>query len=192
MNMTIRGKLIVGFSIILGMLLISVLFVLDMVSDSNHRLKRIVDVSARKVNLSHEILIGVLEASRHEKNIIIEKDPIKMVYYRDRIYKAVDSVDQNTIELQSYTEVQGSETLQNFISLWTAYKSDLAQIVSLSLENNKGRAFEISISKGLTIRDSIIKTLSYLIKKSEENMQSDKEENERKYYLTFLFLFCLF
>ncbi|XMT39041.1 response regulator [Leptospira interrogans] len=191
MNMTIRGKLIVGFSIILGMLLISVLFVLDMVSDSNDRLKRIVDVSAKKVNLSHEILIGVLEASRHEKNIIIEKDPIKMVYYRDRIYKAVDSVDQNTIELQSYTEVQGSETLQNFISLWTAYKSDLAQIVSLSLENNKGRAFEISISKGLTIRDSIIKTLSYLIKKSEENMQSDKEENERKYYLTFLFFILL-
>lgn len=191
MNMTIRGKLIVGFSIILGMLLISVLFVLEMVSDSNDRLKRIVDVSAKKVNLSHEILIGVLEASRHEKNIIIEKDPIKMVYYRDRIYKAVDSVDQNTIELQSYTEVQGSETLKNFISLWTAYKSDLAQIVSLSLENNKGRAFEISISKGLTIRDSIIKTLSYLIKKSEENMQSDKEENERKYYLTFLFFILL-
>ncbi|OCC30056.1 Signal transduction four helix bundle sensory module [Leptospira interrogans serovar Canicola] len=46
--MTIRGKLIVGFSIILGMLLISVLFVLDMVSDSNDRLKRIVDVSAKK------------------------------------------------------------------------------------------------------------------------------------------------
>ncbi|WP_061247957.1 response regulator [Leptospira noguchii] len=189
--MTIRGKLIVGFSIILGMLLISVLFVLDMVSDSNDRLKRIVDVSAKKVNLSHEILIGVLEASRHEKNIIIERGPIKMVYYRDRIYKAVDSVDQNTIELQSYTEGKGSETLQDFISLWVTYKSDLAQIVSLSLENNKGRAFEISIRKGLTIRDSIIKTLSYLIKKSEENMQSDKKENERKYYLTFLF-FILF
>ncbi|EPG50895.1 response regulator [Leptospira kirschneri] len=189
--MTIRGKLIIGFSIILGMLLISVLFVLDMVSDSNDRLKRIVDISAKKVNLSHEILIGVLEASRHEKNIIIERDPIKMVYYRDRIYRAVDSVDQNTIELQSYTEAQGGETLQDFISLWTAYKSDLAQIVSLSLENNKGRAFEISIRKGLTIRDSIIKTLSYLIKKSEENMQSDKEENERKYYLTFLFFIIL-
>lgn len=65
--MTIRGKLIVGFFIILGMLLISVLFVLYMVSDSNDRLKRIVDVSAKKVNLSHEILIDVLEASRHEK-----------------------------------------------------------------------------------------------------------------------------
>ncbi|EMJ93238.1 response regulator [Leptospira alstonii] len=189
--MTIRGKLIVGFSVILVMLFISVIFVIEMISDSNKRLKRIVDLSAKKVSLSHEILIDVLEASRHEKNIIIEEDYTKMGYYKDRIYKAVDSVDQKTIELQAYADEDGLKILDDFKSLWSTYKVDLSQIVFLALKNENDKAFEISIRKGLTIRDSIIKTLTYLVKKNEERMQMDKQENERRYYLTLFLLILL-
>ncbi|URD71144.1 response regulator [Leptospira borgpetersenii] len=189
--MTIRRKLIIGFSIILTILFISVLFVIEMLSDSNERLKRIVDLSAKKVSLSHEILIYVLEASRHEKNIILERDYIKKLYYKDRLYKAVDSADQKMIELEMYADKDGSKALDDFKSLWVTYKSDVAQIVFFALKNNENRAFEISIRKGLTIRDSIIKTLDYLVKKSEKEIQTDKQENEKRYYFTLLFLVLL-
>ncbi|EMF90119.1 signal transduction four helix bundle sensory module [Leptospira santarosai str. ST188] len=189
--MTIRGKLIIGFSIILAILFISVLFVVEMLFDSNERLKRIVDLSAKKVNLSHEILIYVLEASRHEKNIIIERDHIKKLYYKDRLYKAVDLADQKTIELGMYTDKDGAKALDDFRSLWAAYKSDVAQIVFFALKNEENRAFEISIRKGLIIRDSIIQTLTYLVQKSEKEIQTDKQENEKRYYFTLLFLVLL-
>ncbi|AMX58071.1 response regulator [Leptospira borgpetersenii serovar Hardjo-bovis] len=189
--MTIRRKLIIGFSIILTILFISVLFVIEMLSDSNERLKRIVDLSAKKVSLSHEILIYVLEASRHEKNIILERDYIKKLYYKDRLYKAIDSADQKMIELEMYADRGGSKALDDFKSLWATYKSDVAQIVFFALKNNENRAFEISIRKGLIIRDSIIKTLDYLVKKSEKEIQSDKQENEKRYYFTLLFLVLL-
>ncbi|WP_061221619.1 response regulator [Leptospira borgpetersenii] len=189
--MTIRRKLIIGFSIILTILFISVLFVIEMLSDSNERLKRIVDLSAKKVSLSHEILIYVLEASRHEKNIILERDYIKKLYYKDRLYKAIDSADQKMIELEMYADKGGSKALDDFKSLWATYKSDVAQIVFFALKNNENRAFEISIRKGLIIRDSIIKTLDYLVKKSEKEIQSDKQENEKRYYFTLLFLVLL-
>ncbi|WP_078124649.1 response regulator [Leptospira alexanderi] len=189
--MTIRGKLIIGFSIILTILFISVLFVIEMLSDSNERLKRIVNLSAKKVSLSHEILIDVLEASRHEKNIIIEKDYIKKLYYKDRLYKAIDLADQKTIELEMYIDKDGLKALDDFKPLWATYKSDVAQIVFFALKSDENRAFEISIRKGLIIRDSIIKTLDYLVKKSENEIQTDKQENEKRYYFTLLFLVLL-
>lgn len=137
--------------------------------------------------MSHEILIDVLEASRHEKNIIIEKDHIKKLYYKDRLYKAVDLTDQKAIELEMYIDKDGSKALDDFKSLWATYKSDVAQIVFFALKGDENRAFEISIRKGLIIRDSVIKTLDYLVKKSEKEIQTDKQENEKRYYFTLLF-----
>lgn len=185
--MTIRRKLIIGFSIILTILFISVLFVIEMLSDSNERLKRIVDLSAKKVSLSHEILIYVLEASRHEKNIILERDYIKKLYYKDRLYKAVDSADQKMIELEMYADKDGSKALDDFKSLWVTYKSDVAQIVFFALKNNENRAFEISIRKGLTIRDSIIKTLDYLVKKARKRSKQISRKTRKDTILLFFF-----
>ncbi|PJZ49265.1 hypothetical protein CH362_07970 [Leptospira saintgironsiae] len=54
-NLTIRAKLFLGFSILLIIFVGTSVFVIDKLSESNTRLIRIVDGSAKRVNLSNEI-----------------------------------------------------------------------------------------------------------------------------------------
>src|SRR5712672_1221760 len=100
MNLNIKGKLLLCFSIILLMLISTALFMVNKFYESNNRFLNMVEVSSRKVNLSSEIAIAMLEVARHEKNIIMELDQARMLYFKKRIYMAVDSVDKKTADLE--------------------------------------------------------------------------------------------
>lgn len=86
MNLTIKRKLIGGYTVILVVLLFMAFFVTHKFSESNQRLLNIIDVSAKKVILSKELMIAVLDAERNEKDIIIEKDPDRKEYYKGPKY----------------------------------------------------------------------------------------------------------
>ncbi|RHX93253.1 histidine kinase [Leptospira yasudae] len=189
--MTIRTRLIIGFGIVLTILAISSVFMIEMLADSSERLGRIVDVSAKKVSLSNEILIHVLDSARHEKNIIIETDSVKMNFYKDRIYKSVDLVDQKIVELQAYSDADGLRLLEDFKTTWNEYRNDLNQIVFLALKNENDKAFVISIRKGLVMRDLVTKQLSLLVKRNEDKMQEEKNANQSRYYVSLSFLIFL-
>ncbi|MDF2452312.1 MAG: histidine kinase [Bacteroidota bacterium] len=181
MTLTIKGKLLVGFTIILTGLILTLLFIVNKFSDSNDRLQNIVDVSAKKITLSHELMIGVLDAGRHEKNIILEKNSIRKDFYKDRIYAALISIDKQTVELESLVDKEGRVILDNFKNIWAKYRSDLDDIVQFALQNENDKAFAISIGKGLTTRDKIVDELTKLIDKNEKSMVIDKEQNDKSY-----------
>ncbi len=99
MRFTIKGKIIGGYIIILG-LLISMGFVMaGKLSESNQRLLNIVDITSKKINLSNELMISVLEVARNEKNIMFEKDLVRKDYYKNRIYGSLETIDKKTNEL---------------------------------------------------------------------------------------------
>ena len=181
MNLTIKSKLLGGYIIILVLLIFMAFFMTGKFSESNQRLLNIVDVSSKKINLSNEVMIEVLEATRHEKNIILEKEPIKKDYYKDRIYKALETIDIKTTELQGLVDEKGKIILNEFTTIWTSYKSDLNEIILLAMKNEDEKAFKISIDKGLKVRDAAINELGKLIDKNEKSIQRDKEENNAAY-----------
>jgi hypothetical protein len=80
MKLTVKSKLIGGYGIILILLIFLAYFAINKLSESNQRLLNIVDVSSRKVNLSNELMIAVLDAARYEKDIILDKNPVKKDY----------------------------------------------------------------------------------------------------------------
>ena len=181
MNLTIKSKLIGGFIIILVLLISIAVFMTNKLSESNQRLLNIVDVFSKKVNLSNEIMINVLEASRHEKNIILEKDPVQKDYYKNRIYKALETIDIKTNQLQELLEGKGVIFLDKFKTIWTGYKIDLNEIILLSIKNEDEKAFKLSIEKGLKARDAAIDELEKLTAKNKLSMENAKEENDANY-----------
>src|ERR1017187_8581023 len=100
MNLTIKNKLLGGFAVILLMLISTAFFMIIKFSESNDRFLKVVDISSRKVDLSNEISICVLDVARQEKNIILEIDQTRMLYFKDRIYKIQDSILKKTDELE--------------------------------------------------------------------------------------------
>ncbi|WP_339703353.1 response regulator [Algoriphagus aquimarinus] len=181
MNQSIKAKLLGGYIVILMLLISTAFFMTSKFSESNQRLLNIVDVSSKRISLSNELMIAVLDETRHEKNILMEKDPVRKDYYKDRIYKALETIDTKTSELDELVDDKGKVILNEFKTSWTDYKSDLNQIILLAMKNEDEQAFKITIDKGLKIRDAAITQIERLIDKNEKSMENDKIENNANY-----------
>ena len=191
MKLSIKSKLLAGFTIIL-MLLISIsVFMAEKFSEANKRLVNIVDVSSKKIDISNELMIHVLEASRYEKNIIIEKDPAQKDYYKDHIYQALSAIDAKTLELEDLTDDKGKVILNDFKTLWDDYKNNLNQIILLATKEENEKAYQISVDKGSKVREVAITQLKKLISKNENSMQDDKAKNLAAYSSTLDWIIAL-
>ncbi|HEY5589574.1 MAG TPA: hypothetical protein VIK55_01030, partial [Paludibacter sp.] len=71
MKLSIKGKLLAGFTIILVLLISMSFFMINKFSESNDRMQNIVEVYSKKINLSNELMIVMLNAARYEKDIIL-------------------------------------------------------------------------------------------------------------------------
>ena len=191
MNFSIRSKLLLGFSVILVLIAALAVFMMKQLSTTNDRLGNIVNVSSKKISLSKELLIGVLDVARHEKNIILEKDPVQKQYYQNRINTALSTIDKTLPELQGLLDEDGTKILNEFIDLWQGYRTDLDQIISLALLNESEKAFRISIEKGLNLRDEVIPILNRIIAKNEKNIESDKEINDASFDFAYKLIIAL-
>ena len=191
MNLTVKSKLIGGYSFILVLLIFTVLFTINKLSESNQRLLNIVDVSSKKVNLSNELMISVLNAARNEKDIILEQDNIEKEFSKDRIYKSLDVIDQKSTELDGLVDDKGKVILEVFIDKWDRYKPELTKIISLAMKNDDKQAFKISSEIGLKVRDSAISDLQKLVIKNESDMVTAKDENNKNYNAAFILIIGL-
>ncbi len=181
MKSSIKNKLLVGFSLILLLTVGTALLMVNKLSETNQRLGNLVDVSSQKVNLSNEILIAVLDATRHEKNIILEQDLIKMGLFKDRIYEAITKVDKKTNELRDLSDEKGKAILDEFKTTWDNYRGTIDEIIVLTMKYENARATELSIVKGVKVRDRVIEQLSRLIEKNRASMANDKKISDETY-----------
>jgi CheY-like chemotaxis protein/signal transduction histidine kinase len=191
MNLTVKSKLIGGYSIILVLLIFIALFTINKLSESNQRLLNIVDVSSKKVNLSNELMMSVLNAARYEKDIILEKDNIKKGFFKDRIYKSLDAIDQKSNELDGLVDDKGKVILEVFMDKWISYKPELTKIIFLAMKNNDKEAFKISSEIGMNVRDTAISDLEKLVIKNEADMVTAKDQNDKNYYAAFILIIGL-
>jgi len=181
MNLTIKNKLIGGFTLILMLLIFMSFFMTNKLSESNNRLNNIVNLYSKKVNLSNEIMIAVLDAARNEKNIILEKNSIQKDFSKDKIHRALDVIDKKTIELYELVDEKGKIILDEFKTTYAGYKIHLNEIILLSMKNKEDEAFKISIESGLKGRDAAISQLERLIDKNQKSMEDAKIENNAAY-----------
>ena len=181
MNLTIKSKLIGGFAIILVLFISMLFFMINKLSESNVRLQNIGDLYAKKINLSNELMIDVLNVSINEKDIILEKNIIQMGYYKDNINKGLETIDKKTIELQELTEGKGIIFLNEFKTTWAEYKPHLNKIIALTMKDENDEAFAISIEIGLKERNNAIGQLQRIIDKNVKSMENAKIENNASY-----------
>lgn len=181
MNFSIRAKLIGSFTIFLLLLLGVSLLMTNKLYETNDRLGNIVDVSSQKVIVSNEILIDMLEAARHEKNIILETDLARRDYYRSSLNTAIINVDKKLPILDELVDNAGQEYLDDFKQIWAGYKKNLNEIVSLSYRGEKDKAFMISSDEAYTARNESITLLNQLVSKNKANMERDKHTSDDDY-----------
>src|SRR4051812_41528633 len=181
MSLTIKGKLFISYSIILLMLILTALFMINKFSESNNRFLNVVDVSTRKVNLSNELLIAILNESRQEKNLILVTEQTEIIYFNDRLNQSIDSADRKIAELEVLLNEDGRKKLDKIKSIWTQYKPELAKLVSFAIKNEREKAAAISIEAGLKMRDVDLAETEAFITMNKKEMEADKIDNHNAY-----------
>ena len=181
MNLTIRGKLLIGFSIIVALLLIAGIIMTRSLSQTRDNLKELVDVSSEKIILSNEILVLVLNASRYEKNMILTSDMAEKIQFRNQLYEALESIDRRIPELETIMGETGKSDVQRFNETWNGYESSIQTIVELSMNNETEKAIELTVGEGHRVRDKATGILTGIIARHEAGMDADKLQSEENY-----------
>ncbi len=188
MRMSIKAKLFTGFGIILFFLATMGYILTQKLSESNDRLTEIVNLSSRKVSLSHQILSHVLDAGRQEKNIILENDPTKISQYIAELRTALAAIDTKSNDLGALVDDEGDKILNRFTSNWGSYKVELERIINLALQNKDQEAYAISSTSGYTVREEAQTSLNQLVNKNEESMLQDKLRNDESYQSSIIWI----
>ncbi|MHB1107637.1 MAG: response regulator, partial [Lutibacter sp.] len=181
MNQSIKAKLLGGFSIILLILIAVAFFMMNQLAETNSRLENLVDISSKKVSISQEILIDVLNVGRHEKNLMLEKDMPKKESSRSKMNDVLSVVDKKIPLLQELVDEKGKKDVIDFKTLWDEYKTALDEIVELAMKNEDDKAFEISITKGFNTREEITDIMERIIDRNEKSMADDKIKSVERY-----------
>lgn len=181
MNQSIKAKLFTGFSVIVLILITVAFFMTNKLAETNSRLENLVDVSSKKVSLSHEILIDVLNVGRQEKNIILEKDIFKMESYRSNMNKVLSALDIKISGFRELADEIGIKDVSEFKTLWDEYKISLDEIVLLAMKNENDKAFEISGTKGFKTRENATILMERIITRNEKRMAEDKRISDENY-----------
>lgn len=181
MNQSIKAKLFTGFSVIVLILITVAFFMMNKLAETNSRLENLVDVSSKKVSLSQEILIDVLNVGRQEKNIILEKDIFKMESYRSNMNKVLSALDKKISGFQELADEKGIKDISEFKTLWDEYKISLDEIVLLAMKSEKDKAFEISGTKGFKTRENVTILMERIITRNEKRMAEDKRISDENY-----------
>lgn len=181
MKLSIKSKLFGGFFVIVTLLIVVALFMTSKLAETNERLVKLVDVSANKVSVSQEILIEVLNAARHEKNIILEKDISKKDFYKNKMNEALTAIDKKISDLQELLDENGQKDLSEFKIIWNKYKISLDEIIDLAMKNENEMAFEISGTTGFKVREQVTAIIERIVLKNEKRMVDDKISSDENY-----------
>jgi signal transduction histidine kinase/CheY-like chemotaxis protein len=178
------NKLIIGFSTMLVLLIFMVVFMSDKLHESNERLVHVVDISAERINLSNELMVGVLQATRHEKNIILVQDISDRERQRALLFQTLELIEEKTNEIESLSDPIGKQIIDEFRATWKSYRADLNKIISYAFNNEFQLASRISLKEGSAIRNAAIDQLEKLIIKNEKGMEQAKAENDEDFSST--------
>lgn len=182
MNSTIKTKLAGGFGILLILLVTAVLLVMNTLSETNGRLAHLVNVSAEKKSLSNKALVGVLQVTRYEKNIILVDDIIRKDRCRVRIEEHNTLIHQNIAALRKLLDTEGIQKLDRASEIWTEYQNtNLQKIIGLAYLNKTDEAMEISVREGLRARDTVITLLEQIIQTAEVRMTEEVATSNADY-----------
>lgn len=170
-SLSIKAKLIAGFTCLLVLLTAASFVALDKLGEMNESLSYIVDVSAEKIKLAGHISEDVLTVSREEKNIILAETEDEMNRFAAVSDQHEQSLTKNLALLSELADDQGRVLVSRFRDQWQQYMAINDQVLALTRENSNARARRLSRDEGQRTYEAAAAVLSSLVEKAEQELE---------------------
>jgi|GEM_PF-911623 len=185
MKMTIKGRLIGGFALVLLLMAGAGAMAMLKLSDMNKMMGRVVNRTAEKVKLAARVNQNLLEISRAEKNIILASTQEEMDEYAAFSDQAAEEMRRRREQLRELADERGRERLDEFAAAWDEYLGINRQVRDLARLNSNVRASELSRSQARRAFDEAAGTLRELLRREGDRMEkasdmADLKQSARK------------
>jgi methyl-accepting chemotaxis protein len=160
MKLTIKTKLILGFTIVLSMLAVSAFLGIQKLGAINDQLNTIVDSNAAKVQLASEMKQQLLMIARAEKNLILDDTAEGMNRNAANMDLYLVSLDQSQKKLEALSDTVGKAKIKDFDDLWKQFIETNKKVRELALLNSNVRAAALSKTDGRLALDAAAAVLA--------------------------------
>ncbi|MDJ1485501.1 methyl-accepting chemotaxis protein [Cytophagaceae bacterium YF14B1] len=185
MQLTIKQKLILAFSILI--LLSGMIYYLgnSNASTINDRLNLIVDTNAKGIMLASKLAEDVQFITKREKDFILEQD-------RETLQDLVKDVDTRlemfttrVEQLKAISDEKGNEQIDEFLQKWQEYQKIYGKIkilaVVMNTDSSNTAAYHLSKTTGRAAALDAVAAVNQLVKKNEAALAQAKLETDQIY-----------
>jgi methyl-accepting chemotaxis protein len=167
MKLTMKGRLIGGFGILIALMIIMALLSLDKMSGMNDRIDMMADVSSAKIKLGARINQDAIAISRAEKNIILARTVEDMESFASYSKKRREKMQVRREQLRELVGDEGKLKLDEFSTIWNSYLEVNQKVKDFARLNSNSRAQKMSANEG---------TKSY--ERAESSMRDVADRND--------------
>jgi len=181
MNTTIKAKLILSISLILVIMFSSLIYLINQLSILNARMTGLVDMTTERMILSNDLVYYVMDITRNEKNIIIEKDLAEVNRYEQEIIKTIRLAEVKLRDLRYKSNNEAKVILLDFENEWIKYKSFLIEIIQHAKLNEVDPAYAISVKNAREPRTAMIELMNRVNELNRTRMFEEKASSLEAY-----------
>jgi methyl-accepting chemotaxis protein len=151
--MTIKAKLIGGFTVLIALAALSVLIGISELGGINERLSRLVDVSSSQVLFAEHLQQYILELQRAEKNLILAATDDEMETYARQMETTERAIGEDVEALKKLATDDGKAQITAFEAAFASFKQISYQVREARRQNTNHQAFVLSTGEGRELYD---------------------------------------
>ena len=189
--MSVKAKLILGFSILVIFITIGVFTGIFALKTFNDKLGQIVTIHAVKVKASQNMGRIILWLARNEKNAILDTEIEEMNKRYELRKQKLPEMDANFSTITKVMDEQGQERLKNLKSFYDEYLGISEKVFALTLKNQNNEARLLSAGAARQAANKFEETLDAITKRAVEDMDKENQLTTEYYQSTMFFLIAL-
>lgn len=175
MRFTVKKQLIIGFTLIVGLIAVVSMFGVWKLQNMNKRIERIVKVSAEKVRLSNKISQTLSEIAKNEKSVTVAKALGIMDKHVQAIQSASNELRNYYARLQELAANEEQTKLAEFNKIWSQYLETNQQVLSFARLNSNVNAQALSDTDGRNAFEQCVQFMKDLATKNDEEVSQQTQ-----------------
>jgi len=179
--MTIKTKLISGFSALILLLAATAAIGLDKLSEVNDRLNGIVEEDAAKARIASDVAQALLEINRAEKNLILTDSAAEIRQLGSHIEELAATNKSNIQKLETLVNQQGRQSLRDFEREFNAYLDINNEVRKLSQAGNNAPAQALSSGEGRELANKAEAHAQEIVSLNRDAMVQAKENSDEAF-----------
>lgn len=168
--MSIKVKLIGGFSILLGCMLVLAIMGLSKLGDTQARLRTIVDVSSTGGLLAAQLEQDMLTLQRVQQALLLADTEAEVEEQSQRLAAAQRVVQERLAQLKSITNAAGQAQIATFETAFTSFKEVTEKIAAIARARGDREAIELATVTGHPLYDKVESALQSVVDGTNQEM----------------------